>query len=399
MMALPHHVDTLMAPATADFSLRTMKGDMVGVTGDAWTMTEPLSPIAWSAPSGIAADKVADVKAALAVDASLLPVAQDPYFYGKQIAKLGRLALIADDTKDDAIAKSIRDHMVTSLEPWLTGKNQDALKYDRTWGGICSTDGLADAQKDFGQGYYNDHHFHYGYFLYAAAALAKADKAWFDGHKDAIVALARDIANPSTTDPSFTRFRNKDWFTGHSWASGLFEGPDSRNQESTSEAVNAWYGLTLLGEAAGDENLTNVGRVLLATEIRSTQKYWHIRAGSPIYEDPFAGNKVVGVLWSNKADYSTFFCPNVECIHGIQMLPFTPITEALLEPAWVTEEYPVLSAALTPATTEAWRGFSYLDHAVIDPATAWTEVKTLNSFDDGNSLTNALYWVATRPTK
>jgi endo-1,3(4)-beta-glucanase len=35
--------------------------------------------------------------------------------------------------------------------------------------------------------------------------------------------------------------------------------------------------------------------------------------------------------------------------------------------------------------------------AVIDPSTAWTEARPLGSYDDGNSKTNTLYWIATRP--
>ena len=29
-----------------------------------------------------------------------------------------------------------------------------------------------------GAGMYNDHHFHYGYHIYTAAVLARADPAW-----------------------------------------------------------------------------------------------------------------------------------------------------------------------------------------------------------------------------
>jgi endo-1,3(4)-beta-glucanase len=398
MMALPHHLDTLVASTKTDVAWRTLKGDMIGISGDAWAFVEPLSPITWSAPAGVAADKVADVKAALAVDAvNEKPVATDAYFYGKQIAKLGRLALIADELGEVATAQALRARMKTSLDPWLTGQNQDPLRYDPVWGGICTAGGLADQGAEFGQGWYNDHHFHYGYFLYAAAALGKGDPAWLASRREAVTALARDIANPSSADLAFTPFRHKDWFTGHSWAAGLFEFGDSRNQESTSEAVNAWYGLHLYGLATGDVNLGNVGRVLLATEIRAAQKYWHVRSNSPIYDEPFASHKVVGILWSNKAEYATFFCGAEECIHAIQMLPFTPITEALLEAPWVAEEYPVVAGKLTAASSEPWRGFIYLDHAVIDRAAAWSEVKTLQAFDDGNSKTNALYWVATRP--
>ena len=48
----------------------------------------------------------------------------------------------------------------------------------QTWGGVCSTCGLHDEQCDFGNGMYNDHHFHYGYHIYTAAVLARADPAW-----------------------------------------------------------------------------------------------------------------------------------------------------------------------------------------------------------------------------
>jgi endo-1,3(4)-beta-glucanase len=397
MMALPHHMDSLASPDLIDLKYPTLRGEMAGVAGGTWTMQEALPTITWSAPRPVAADKVNAVKAALAVDAAEVPVAKDPYFFGKQIAKLGRLVLIADELGEAATAAALREQMRSSLNPWLDGQNENPLKYDSVWGGIVSASGLASQGADFGNGWYNDHHFHYGYFLYAAAALGKGDKAWLDAKRAAITALARDIANPSDKDTSFTRFRNKDWFEGHSWAAGLFEFADGRNQESTSEAVNAWYGLYLLGLAAGDEDLKNVGRVLLSTEIRSTQKYWQIKAGSPIYPEPFAANKVVGVLWGNKVDYATFFGNGPELIHGIQMIPFTPITEALLPADWVVEEYPVVSKALGGAIGEGWKGFIYMDHAIIDAPAAWGEVATLTGYDDGNTKTNTLYWVATRP--
>lgn len=60
---------------------------------------------------------------------------------------------------------------------------------------------------------YNDHHFHYGYFLYAAAAFGKDANAsssenlqWLRADAaryDAILSLARDVANPSTEDRYF----------------------------------------------------------------------------------------------------------------------------------------------------------------------------------------------------
>ena len=100
-------------------------------------------------------------------------------------------------------------------------------------------------------------------------------------------------------------------------------------------------------------------------------------------------------MWGTKVDYATFFGANTEFIHCIQMLPFTPITEELLEKQWINEEYPILQTAIG-AADDGWKGFIFMAHAIIDPNAAWEEAKTLNRFDDGNSKTNTLYWLATR---
>ncbi|MGB1074422.1 MAG: glycosyl hydrolase, partial [Flavobacteriales bacterium] len=130
----------------------------------------------------------------------------------------------------------------------------------------------------------------------------------------------------------------------------------------------------------------------------STWKYWQINTGEGVYPEPFASNKVVGILWGTKVDHATFFGANLEFIHGIQMLPYTPITEELLRAEWIEEEYPVIQPATTsPSIGEGWKGFIYMAHAVIDPDAAWSECQTLTGYDDGNTKTNTLYWLATRP--
>lgn len=397
MATLPHHRDVLVGSAPTPLAVTTLRGPMIAVSADRWVTRQPIVPTSWGAPRPVEASKREAVRAALMADQAAQPAAQDPYFYGKQIAKLGRLALIADELGETSTAAAIRGRMKASLDPWLDGRNGDPLVYDTTWGGVVRRGAVANSGADFGMGYYNDHHFHYGYFLYACAALGKGDAAWLTQKKQPILALARDIANPSTRDTAFTPFRAMDWFEGHSWAGGLFAFADGRNQESTSEAVNAWYGLALLGRALGDANVENVGRVLATLEIQGAQRYWQVRASDSVYRAPFSERKVVGILWGGKVDYGTWFGANAEFVHGIQLLPFTPISEALLARPWVEEQYPVLAAAMTPSASQGWRGFVNLEHAILDKEAAWREVNALTAFDDGNTKTNALYWVATRP--
>ena len=40
----------------------------------------------------------------------------------------------------------------TALTPWLQGANADALLYDKVYGGVVSTNGVADPYGDYGSG-------------------------------------------------------------------------------------------------------------------------------------------------------------------------------------------------------------------------------------------------------
>ena len=82
------------------------------------------------------------------------------------------------------------------------------------------------------------------------------------------------------------------------------------------------------------------------------------------------------------------------------MLPFTPITEELLPESWIAEEYNVLEEAYgreEPPLSEEWKGYIIMAHAVIDPHTAYSDALQLSRYDDGNTKSNTLYWIATRP--
>ncbi|XXX74861.1 glycosyl hydrolase [Sorangium sp. So ce134] len=399
-MSLPHHQDRLEKAKFADIAYPTVIGQMKGVSGASWELVYPLSTIGWDAPRRVSdawGDAVAD---ALEEERSFTPAQDvagvDPYFGGKQIAKLARLAQIAEVIGKEDLAEELRARLKSQVNPWLNGENENPFVYDTTWGGIVTTKGLEKDTNDFGQGYYNDHHFHYGYFLYAAAVLAKGDPDWRDEYGDKVLWLVRDIANPSVKDQHFTPFRSMDWFRGHSWASGLFPFADGRNQESTSEAVNAWYSMKLLGEALDNEDVKNLGRVLLALETASAQTYWQITSDSTVYDVPFKDNGAVGVLWSTKADFSTWFGENPEYVYGIQLLPLTPISESLIAKDWVNYVWPAMEA-VSPGPEDAWNAFLIAAHATVDKEAAWEEAQAQTALDDGLSRTALLYWIATRP--
>jgi endo-1,3(4)-beta-glucanase len=398
MLALPHHLD-LLSNTQSGVTYQTMKGVGTAVEGATWVMTEALTTITWDAPRVIESGKVAAIQTALDTNESYTSsTANDPYFGGKEYAKLGRLISLAENSQinDPTAATTLRASAKTALEPWLNGTNTNAIKYDTTWKGICTTDGLASSSNDFGAGYYNDHHFHWGYHILAAAYIARNDSSWLASYEDKVNVYVRDIMNPSASDTYFTKFRHFDWYHGHSWAAGLFNFGDPKNQESTSEAVMAYYGCMLWGIASGNDNIKEHARILLAMEIRSSQKYWHRYTGNDQYEAGMTGNGI-GILWSSKVDDTTFFGGDIEYRRGIQIIPILPITEELISSAWASEFYPNEIAGTLGTIDQGWRNFMFAAQATYDKTAAQTNADTLTDYDGGNSKTNQLYWHATRP--
>ncbi|KAA8546728.1 hypothetical protein F0562_003135 [Nyssa sinensis] len=109
---------------------------------------------------------------------------------------------------------------------------------------------------------------------------------------------------------NYPQLRCFDLWKLHSWAGGLAEFADGRHQESTSQAVNAYYSAVLLELAYGDTHLVAIESTLSAMEIQSAQNWWHVREGDIMYAEDFTReNRMVGVLWANKRDNGLWFAP------------------------------------------------------------------------------------------
>ena len=393
-MGLPHHLEHLAQPEIVTDGITSVRGPIRGVAGDLWQLQYPLSPAIRSAPRDVDPAHKADVIAALNAEKGAKPNAGDSYSFGKQVGRAAELMLIAEALGEKASADQLRSAIEDALAPWLDGQGGDALRYDETYGGVITSKGAGDPGSDYGNGWYNDHHFHYGYFIFAAGAVAKGDPAWAAKYKEGTLNLIRDIANPSANDPYFTQYRMFDWFDGHGWAAGLFPFKDGRDQESSTESYNAWVGIAMFGDAIGDKNIMNMGRLMRAVEAASVQRYYHIRANSDIYPAPYANGMVTGVLWSDKAEFATFFSGGAAQIIGIQLLPITFACEELIDPPWVKDAWPAMQAA---GGGDSWGGLMTMAYATVDKAAAWTKLSAMGGVEGGNSKTNTLYWTATRP--
>jgi endo-1,3(4)-beta-glucanase len=422
MLAHPLHL-RLLALAAADhgenraarvlygFRYRSIDGDMVGVVGGCWTLRADPVPPAWHSTRGVRADGVAEVVAALRADVGALAPAAvtttSSYFYGKAVARAARLAVVAEEVGCADVIPAVREFLTATVTPWLDGSFQEnGFLYDATWGGLVTLQGLSDSSADFGFGIYNDHHYHLGYFLYAIAVLARLDPGWGREHAPQAYAMVADFMTVSCNKAGdgggfFTRLRMFDLWTLHSWAGGLAAIPDGRNQESTSEAVNAYYSAALVGLTYGDARLASLGATLAALEMLAAQTWWHVRDGEGMYEEDFSGsNRVVGVLWANKRDSGLWFAPPEwrECRLGIQLLPLLPISEALFpDVAFVRDLVAwTLPALDRDGVGDWWKGFVYALEGIYDTEAALTKIRALTAHDNGNSLTNLLWWLHSR---
>ncbi|MGV2337229.1 MAG UNVERIFIED_CONTAM: hypothetical protein LVR18_25110 [Planctomycetaceae bacterium] len=90
--------------------------------------------------------------------------------------------------------------------------------------------------------------------------LSLQDPAWGQRWKQSLMLLIAYIAAPDRNDPMFPFLRCLASWAGHSWASGHARFGDGNNIESSSEAINAWFGIFLLGEALHDQQLRELAR-------------------------------------------------------------------------------------------------------------------------------------------
>ncbi|KAA8543853.1 hypothetical protein F0562_021970 [Nyssa sinensis] len=232
--------------------------------------------------------------------------------------------------------------------------------------------------------------------------LAKIDPARGRKYRPQAYSLMADFMNfGRRANSNYPQLRCFDLWKLHSWAGGLAEFADGRHQDSTSQAVNAYYSAALLGLAYGDTHLVAIGSTLSAMEIQSAQNWWHVRKGDIMYAEDFTReNRMVGVLWANKRDSGLWFAPPEwrECRLEIQSLPLLPISEVLFSDVGFVKELVqwTLPAFEREGVGAGWKGFVYALEGIYDKVSALDKIKNLNGFDDGNSLTNLLWWIHSR---
>jgi endoglucanase Acf2 len=377
----------------------SVRGDLKLAQGASFTTRSVFPGVLWALPDqGTYDRKVLAQLVEQDANAPAGPV-KDTYWEGKQLGKLAALAPIAEQVGAQASRDKLLAEIKRRLEGWFSAadaqgrlKTKGLFYLNRNWGSLIGYPGSYGSDTEL-----SDHHFHYGYFIRAAAEIARHDPAWASPEQwgGVLRLLIRDIASPDRSDPEFPFLRAFDPYAGHSWASGRAVFADGNNQESSSEAMNAWTALILLGDATGDRALRDLGIYLYTTEMEAIHAYWFDVLGA--HRPPAYTPAVVTMVWGGKGVNETWFTKNPEAVHGINWLPIHGGSLYLgLYPAYVRKNYQALVAENQGENWDEWADIVLMYRALDDPADALRQYN-LNPgklpMEAGNSKANLYHWL------
>jgi len=283
--------------------------------------------------------------------------AEGSYYGGKYLERAVQVYRLAKQLDMKTETATLKTAITAELDMWMDPdrcetESTKCFTYDELLKGVVGQKAEYGSDTEF-----NDHYFHYGYFLYAAGAMALDDPSLVAKYKTVADILAADIANTQDTETAIER-RNFDDYAGHSWASGVSPFQDGNNQESTSEATNAWIGLNLWATASGNTELATEAQWMFSNEARTAVQYYlnpQKRAG---FTAPH-----LSMVWGGKADYATWFSGQPSAITGIQVIPVAPAHIAYLKSVGDTQ-LDVLSDSVFGTNNENVSGQPLVDWTV-----------------------------------
>lgn len=246
-----------------------------------------------------------------------LPTWTDSYNEGQLMNRLVQTARIAHKIGNTGA----RDKMIATvkerLEDWLSyeaGEVAFLFYYNNSWSTLFGYPAGHGQDKNI-----NDHHFHWGYFIHAAAFVEQFEPGWANQWGDMINLLVRDAASSNRTDDKFPFLRNFSPYAGHAWANGFATFPQGNDQESTSESMQFNSSLIHWGAVTGNDAIRDLGIYLYTTEQAAVEEYWfdiNERIFSNTYQYSIASR-----VWGNSYDSGTFWTADIAAAYGIEMYP------------------------------------------------------------------------------
>ena len=328
----------------------------------------------------------------------MLEEGQGPYWQGKGLQRITKLMDVVEQQGDLDSRDQLLKLTKSRIEQWFSGEDRKTyFHYDKALGTVVSY-----PEEFFFVEQLNDHHFTYGYWIRAAADIALRDPKWAAKDKwgAMVELLIADIATDKRGGANFPFLRNFDAYEGHSWASGIGLGASGNNQESSSEAINAWAGLILWGEITGNRELRDLGLYLYTTEIEAINHYWfdiHGKVFPPEYK-----NAETSMVFGGKYAHNTWWTDEPRQIKGINLLPITSSSTYLArDPQFVKrslatlkpemETFAARGKSINPA--DIWQDTFAKYMGAVDPVAGLAQWNRWGSFELGDTRTHALHWL------
>ncbi len=395
---LPHQQKSMTTPKCTLGSYPSIYGTMKLCAEKTLSWTSPAVASSDTLDLGpLDAAKKAELTATLAQDvAQTAALPSDTYFGGKALYRLANLLMLSDQLGDTVAAKTVGAKLSDALREW-TDPTRCKSNAERCFVYDPKTKGIVGLTASFGSDQFNDHNFHYGYFLYAASVAASHDGKLRTEITPVMNLLAADLAS-SGNSKYFPDRRGFDAYAGHSWASGYSPFADGNNLESSSEAVNAWNGLALWATVSDNSALKKEASWMLASEAASARSYWtDFDTSDPVYAN--YTHSVVALNWGGKRDYSTWFSADANAKLGIQLIPMSPASGYLGGDAKRIAQS--VSEATAGDYSKQFGDYMLMYSALGGAGEATAALATARDLpekfiDDGNSRSYLLAWIMSR---
>ena len=331
----------------------------------------------------------------------MLEEGKGAYWQGKGLQRIVKLMDVVEQQGDIEGRDKLLATLKKRVEEWFSGDSAKTyFHYDKSLGAVASY-----PDEFFTVEQINDHHFTYGYWIRAIAEIALRDPAWaakdkWGGMVDLLVA---DIATTERGRADFPFLRNFDPYEGHSWASGIGLGADGNNQESSSEAINAWAALVLWAEVTGDRALRDLGLYLYTTETQAIDHYWFDLHG--LVFPPEYKNVEVSQVFGGAYIHNTWWTDEPRQIKGINLLPITTASLYLgRDPKYVKRNLGALKPEMetyaargqrppNPPPADVWQDIFAKYMALADPAAGLAQWDRWGSFELGDTRSHELHWM------
>jgi endoglucanase Acf2 len=335
----------------------------------------------------------------------------DTYWSGKSYGKVAELAAIADSLGMQTEANQLITWLKAELEDWFTADADGMLNtkkyfvYDDDWNTLFGFDESYGSHQRIA-----DHHFHYGYFVRAAAEICRVDLDWCDDDQygPMIELLIRDYA-ADKDDPLFPHMRNFDPANGFSWADGKANFMRGNNNESTSEAATAYGAIILYGLTTGNTELMERGMYLHASTGAAYWEYWNnidgfnnVSADADNFPDGY--NRITtSIIWGDGAVFATWFSDAFAHILGIQGLPSSPLILHVGLHSDYMEDYVALGLSQSSNNKpsglpeDQWRDLWWNLWAMVDAESAIADYNSAGSYtpEAGESKAHTYHWIHT----